>query len=268
MRSRPIDEAVAEVERLARSGHREIIVTGIHLGAYGRDWGGKPSLVDLLREIKEVDGIERIRLSSLEPMDVTDDLIELMSSDPKFAHHLHISLQSGSDRILKLMRRDYTAEQFADIVRRARTAMPDISITTDIIVGFPGESEEDFRASYEFAEEMRFSRIHVFRFSPRQGTLAARMPDKVPPSLIKRRSEEMMTLAGRLMRQFAKSLVGTKQKILLEEESGAGMLSGFTGNYVRAIVEAPPEMKGQMAEILIRDHRDGKVIGRVEGNKG
>ncbi len=268
VKSRPIDEAVAEVERLAQAGHREVIVTGIHLGAYGKDWGGELSLVDLLREIREVDGIERIRLSSLEPMDVTDDLIELMSSDPKFAHHLHISLQSGSDRILKLMRRNYTAEQFAEIVQKARAAMPDIGITTDIIVGFPGEREEDFRASYEFVEKMRFSRIHVFRFSPRRGTLAARMPDKVPPSVIKGRSGEMIALGRRLMCQFAESLVGTRQKVLLEEENGTGMLSGFTGNYVRAIIEAPPEMKGQIVEILIKDHREEKVIGKVEGYKG
>ncbi|HID55342.1 TPA: tRNA (N(6)-L-threonylcarbamoyladenosine(37)-C(2))-methylthiotransferase MtaB [Candidatus Poribacteria bacterium] len=267
VRSRPINEAVAEVERLALAGHREIVVTGIHLGAYGRDWGGEPSLVDLLGRIKEVDGIERVRLSSLEPMDVTDELIALMSSDPKFAHHLHISLQSGSDRILKLMRRNYTADQFAEIVDKARAAMPDIGITTDIIVGFPGEREEDFRASYEFAEKMRFSRIHVFRFSPRPGTPAARMSDRVPPNVIKRRSEEMIALGRRLMSQFAESLVETRQKVLLEEESETGMLSGFTGNYVRAIVKAPLEMKGRMAEIFIEDHMDEKVIGRIEGRR-
>jgi len=268
VRSRPIDETVTEVERLVRAGHREIVVTGIHLGAYGKDWGGKPSLVDLLREIKGINGVERIRLSSLKPMDVTDDLIQLMSSDPKFAHHLHISLQSGSDRILKLMRRGYTAEQFAEIVRKARAAMPDIGITTDVIVGFPGESEEDFKTSYEFIEEMGFSRIHVFRFSPRQGTLAAKMPDKVPPSVIKRRSEEMIALSRKLMCQFAETLVGKRQKVLLEEENGAGMLSGFTGNYVRAIIKAPSGMKGQMVEVLIKDHKEGKVIGEIEGDKG
>jgi threonylcarbamoyladenosine tRNA methylthiotransferase MtaB len=266
VKSRPIEDALAEVERLARAGYREIVVTGIHLGAYGRDWGGKPSLLDLLRAIKDVGGIERVRLSSLEPMDVTDELIELIASDLKFAHHLHISLQSGSDRILKLMRRNYTTERFARIVEKAREAMPDVGITTDVIVGFPSETERDFRQSYDFVRKMEFSRIHVFRFSPREGTLAAKMPGRVPSHAIRERSEMMIALGKELMQRFAESLVGSRQRVLLEEAEGE-VLSGLTGNYVRAIVKASIEMKGQMADVLILKADEGRVIGKLEGSE-
>lgn len=265
VRSRPVGEVVGEARRLVGAGYKEIVITGIHLGCYGKDWGGRPSLEDLLRAVAEVDGIGRIRLSSLEPMDVTPGLLKLMASDDRFAHHLHLPLQSGSDKVLRLMRRPYTREEFERIVDMARSAMPDIGITTDIIVGFPGEGEEEFRESYEFVERMAFSRLHVFRFSPRKGTLAERMPGRVPEGIVKRRSEAMIELGRRLMREFAESLVGTVQRVLLERKERDGRLSGFTGNYVRVFVRAPERLIGKMVDVMIEGVEGENAVGRVVG---
>lgn len=265
VRSRPVEEVVEEVRRLAEAGYKEIVITGIHLGCYGKDWGGKPSLEDLLRAVAEVDGIGRIRLSSVEPMDVTPGLLKLMASDDRFAHHLHLPLQSGSDKVLKLMRRPYTGEEFERVVDMARSAMPDIGITTDIIVGFPGEGEEEFRESYEFVERIAFSRLHVFRFSPRKGTLAERMPNRVPDAVVKERSEAMIELGRRLMRRFAESLIGTVQRVLLEKKEEDGRLSGFTGNYVRVFVNAPESLAGEMVDVVIEGVEGENAVGRVIG---
>lgn len=260
-RSRRPENVRAEVERLARAGYREIVLAGIHLGAYGRDLapepgaggpGGRPGLAGVLRLIHDVEGIVRIRLSSLEPMDAGEDLLETMAALPKVCPHLHLPVQSGSDRILARMRRRYTTAAFRRLAERARALLPDVGITTDVMAGFPGETEEDHRATLAFLEEIGFSRLHVFPFSPRQGTPAARFPDPVPAAVKERRVAELIALGERLALAFHRRLVGRDVEVLVEEEAaGDGRLQGYSANYVRVRFPGGAELKNRLARVRV-----------------
>lgn len=238
-RSRTPESVRAEAGRLLAAGYREVVLTGIHLGAYGRDLppgpgGRRPGLAGLLRLVHGVEGIARIRLSSLEPMDTGDDLLETMAELPRVCHHLHLAVQSGSDRVLERMRRRYTADGFRRLAARARELMPDLGLTTDLIAGFPGETDEDHRATLTFVEEVAFSRLHVFPYSPREGTPAARFPDRVPAEVKERRVRELIALGERLALAFHRRLVGRAVEVLVEDEAPEeGVRAGYTCNYVR-----------------------------------
>jgi len=266
IRSRPIDSIVQEVRSLAKNGHHEMVLTGIHLGAYGKMTDGT-MLHHVLQAVHEVDGVQRIRLSSIEPMDISDDLINTMARLRKCAHHFHISLQSGSDRILRLMRRGYTSSDFRDVVDRIRAAMPDVGLSTDVMVGFPGETEEDFRDTCDLISGVRFSRLHVFRYSPRSGTPAAKFPDRVQNSVASRRSEEARMLGDSLAQEFRSQMLGKTAEVLVEEsrEGKDRLLAGFTSNYVRALItDAPDELAGEMVQVKLVDVEDEYMIGRLE----
>ncbi|MFO7171712.1 MAG: tRNA (N(6)-L-threonylcarbamoyladenosine(37)-C(2))-methylthiotransferase MtaB [Bacillota bacterium] len=266
-RSRDPESVLAEVERLAAQGYREVVLTGIHVGSYGKDVRYRFTLEELMERVAEVPGIERVRLSSIEPRHVTDRLIDLMANHPKICRHLHLSLQSGSETVLRRMKRPYTAREFREKVERIRSVMPDCGLTTDIIVGFPGETEAEHRESMAFVREMAFSRIHVFPFSPRQGTPAATMPDQVPKAVKEARVREMIALGDELQRQFHSRFLGQTLLVLAEEEADTeeGWLEGYTHNYIRVRFRAGDELRNTLVPVRLTELADDVVVGEMAG---
>ncbi|WP_300099618.1 tRNA (N(6)-L-threonylcarbamoyladenosine(37)-C(2))-methylthiotransferase MtaB [uncultured Alistipes sp.] len=234
-RNQPIADLVEEARAIAAAGQREIVLTGVNTGDFGRTTGER--FIDLLRALDTVEGIDRYRISSIEPNLLTDEIIAFCASSPRFQHHFHIPLQSGSDRILHLMHRRYTTERFADRIAAVRRLMPDAFIGIDVIVGFPGESEADFRTTCEFLERLEPAFLHIFPFSERPGTPAVDLPDKVQASVATRRVAELEELCGRLHGAFCARAAGTVDTVLFESTMRGGMMFGFTGNYRR--VKAP-----------------------------
>jgi threonylcarbamoyladenosine tRNA methylthiotransferase MtaB len=244
--SRPAEDILAEVGRLVERGYHELVLTGIHLGHYGIEWNrGRPKrewmrLADLLRRIAELPGEFRVRLSSIEATEVTRELIAVMAEHPRrICPHLHVSMQSGSDQVLRRMRRRWCAKRFTDRCHLVREALDRPALTTDVIVGFPGETDEDFAATCRVAEEVGFSKIHVFPFSARHGTPAAVMPDHVPPAVKAARAERLAAVALRLRDRYYESLTGRELQVLVEPRSSRrpGFLLGTSCRY--APVEVP-----------------------------
>lgn len=233
-RNMPIADLVAEARQIAAAGQKEIVITGVNTGDFGRTTGEK--FIDLLRTLNEVEGIERYRISSIEPNLLTDEIIAFCAASPKFQHHFHIPLQSGSDRILGLMRRRYTTARFAERVEAVRRLMPDAFIGIDVIVGFPGETEADFRTTYDFLERLAPAFLHIFPFSERPGTPAVDFPGNVQSSVATRRVEELEALCARLHGDFCARGTGTEADVLFESTRRGGMMFGFTGNYRRVKV--------------------------------
>lgn len=266
IRSRPIDSIIEEVQNLVKNGHKEIVLTGIHLGAYGKELNNKITLADVIRAVHEIEGLERIRLSSIEPMDVTDELVYEISKLSKCAHHFHISLQSGSNRILRLMNRNYTVSDFENIINKIRYAIPDAGITTDIMVGFPSETDQDFIDTYNFISKIRFSRLHVFRYSPRKGTPAAKMKDQVPSYISVQRSHEIISLGNRLAKEFQLQWLGKEAKVLIEDirKGKDKLLTGFTSNYIRVLVaDATDEHIGKLITVRLIDIENSYMIASM-----
>ena len=229
-RSVPLDEACAELRTLLDAGYREVVITGIHLGNYGRDSGGKRLLAELVRKAAGAAGESgaRVRLSSVEATEVDDELLDAMRR-PSVCPHLHLPLQSGDAGVLRAMGRGYSPEEFLERVRRAREALAAPAMTTDVIVGFPGEDGPAFERTRELVKEVAFSRLHVFPFSPRPGTPAAALPGKASASVAKERAAELRELGAALVGRFARAMVGRECEVLVEDGS-----KGYTGRYVRA----------------------------------
>ena len=257
--SRSPESCIKEAEYLAKSGFKEIIVSGIHLCSYGKDRGeGIMSLASLLKDIDSVEGIERLRLGSLEPISMTDEFIDALAGLKHICPSFHLSLQSGSDSVLKRMNRHYDSKGYASRMERLRERFPDMSLTTDIIVGFPGETDEEFEDTMRFAEKMGFARIHVFPYSLRKGTKAAEM-EQVGPEVKKQRETRLLALASDLSSKFAENMTGSSADILVEKVSG-NTASGYTRNYVRADAVIPDG---------IRIPAPGDIIsGTVTGSNG
>jgi len=267
IQSRPIASIINEAQALAQNGFREIVLTGIHLGAYGKENHEIGKLHDVIKAVHEVDGIKRIRLSSIEPMDVTDELISQIAILPKCAHHFHISLQSGSDRILRLMRRGYSAIEFEEIIDKIRTTMPDVGISTDIMVGFPGESELDFMETYKLIEKVKFCRLHVFRYSPREGTPAEKFPNRIPDRVSDRRSHEIIALGNRITKDFLSRMINQDADVLIEDikEGKDNLLAGFTSNYSRVLVTNAIEAHiGQIIKVNISGLENEHLVGSIK----
>ena len=234
-RNIPIAEIVAEAEEIAAAGQREIVITGVNTGDFGRTTGEK--FIDLLKALDRVKGIDRYRISSIEPNLITDEIIEFCAASPRFQPHFHIPLQSGSTRILGLMRRRYTAERYRDRIAKIRSLMPDAFIGIDVIVGFPGEGEEEFMETYRLLEQVEASFIHIFPFSERPGTPAVTMPNKVQSSISTARVARLEELCSRLHNAFATKFLGTEREVLFESTDRNGLMYGYTDNYLR--VAAP-----------------------------
>ena len=241
-RSRPVEEIVQEIHTLLRLGYREVVLTGVHLGGYGRDLGY--SLESLVRDILAETRVERLRLSSLEPWDIPNTFFDLWAeSEGRLMPHLHLPLQSGSDTTLKRMGRRYTTAEYRSLVRRARERIPHLTVTTDIIVGFPGETEEEFQQTLAFVEEMAFAHIHIFTYSPREGTPATKLPHPVPSQVKKDRSRRLHRLMFHLKARHLASQVGLVRPVLWEDVLERGedtwTWSGLTDNYLRVRATVP-----------------------------
>lgn len=234
-RNLPIADAVAEAQRIAAAGQREIVITGVNTGDFGRTTGER--FIDLLRALDAIEGIDRYRISSIEPNLLTDEIIEFCAASAKFQHHFHIPLQSGSDRILGLMRRRYTTQRFADRIAAVRRRMPDVFIGIDVIVGFPGETDDDFRTTYDFLKRLAPAFLHIFPFSERPGTPAVDLPGKVQNSVTTDRVKVLEELCRELHGSFCRRAEGTEADVLFESTLRGGMMFGYTGNYIR--VKAP-----------------------------
>ncbi|MEW6546089.1 MAG: tRNA (N(6)-L-threonylcarbamoyladenosine(37)-C(2))-methylthiotransferase MtaB [Bacillota bacterium] len=249
-RSRDPGAALEEARRLVAAGFREIVLTGIQLGAYGRDLGIPDGLAWLVEKMAAIGGLWRLRLSSIEPVDLTDALVGTMASQRVVCPHLHLPLQSGSDRVLAAMGRPYSAGDYLRLVERAREKMPGMALSTDVMVGFPGETDEDFAATLQVVEKAGFMRLHVFPYSPRPGTAAARLPDGVPEKVKEERARVLRELGMRLGRAFAEQMVGQVVEVLAEREQD-GQVSGLTRNYVRVRFPGGPELEGCLVEVRV-----------------
>lgn len=262
--SKPLTEAIEEMGRLADGKVQEVVLCGIRLGAYGKD-GGEGSLAALLHELRDT-AIPRLRLSSLEPMDVDDDLLAEIADHPRLCHHLHLPLQSGDDAVLSDMGRGYTRGDFADLVSRIRAAWPDAAISTDVMVAFPGETDEQFQHTADFFREMAFSRLHAFPYSPRPDTPAARRPDHIPAEIRRERTQHILALADELARAAARNWIGKEVSVLFEQQHRDGRLTGLTEHYIRVECAAPIELIGRIAEVLPTGEVEGALVGELAGS--
>ena len=258
VRSRRPEEVVAEVKELAAAGYQEVVLTGIHLSSYGVDFDEehKETRLSLIRQVHEVEGIKRIRLGSLEPRIITEEFAKALADMPKFCPHFHLSLQSGCDETLKRMNRHYTTEEYAEGCAILRRFFENPAITTDVIVGFPGETEEEFAVTKAFLEQIGFYEMHIFKYSRRAGTRADRMPDQIPEQVKTARSEVLLKLEKQMSKAYRESFLGKKKAVLLEEKTeinGTEYMIGHTMEYVKAVVPYAENLKNKMVEgVLVR----------------
>ncbi|MBI4321009.1 MAG: tRNA (N(6)-L-threonylcarbamoyladenosine(37)-C(2))-methylthiotransferase MtaB [Chloroflexi bacterium] len=265
-------EVLDEVRRKIAAAHKEIVLTGVHLGAYGRDLASPPgqSLCRLVAAILSQTDVPRLRLSSLEPQDFDPNLLAVWR-DRRLCRHVHLPLQSGCNSVLRRMRRRYTVEHFRHVVRQLRDAVRGIAVTTDVIVGFPGETEAEFQETYRLVKDMGFAGIHVFKYSPRRGTPAAALPDQVPYDDKKGRSDALARLANESARAFRETFVGQTVDVLFETSladnraAGEGSMTweGLTDNYLRVLAESQEPLANELLLVHVEEHRDGQLIGRL-----
>ncbi|MDQ7092285.1 tRNA (N(6)-L-threonylcarbamoyladenosine(37)-C(2))-methylthiotransferase MtaB [Desulfosporosinus sp. PR] len=232
LRSRQPEKALAEARRLVAEGYPEIVLTGIHTGFYGQDLNAEWNLARLVQELIKIAGLRRLRLSSIEPMEYSPELIDCLASSDIVCPHVHMPLQSGSDEILSRMHRPYSLQDYRELLVRLRQRIPDLAVTTDIIVGFPGETEADHASTLEFVRECGFAGVHVFPYSKRQGTPAADYPDQVPKKLKDQRVKELMTVAHASQRAYIHSFIGKTVEVLIEKVDTAGKAVGHTSHYI------------------------------------
>jgi len=259
-RSMPPDKVLHSLSKLAEAGYHEAVLTGIHLGTYGRDLTPAASLAELLGRIKFAGLIDRVRLSSIEPLELTAEIIRMVAECDRFCRHFHIPLQSGDDGILRKMGRPYTRQNFNDLIFRVHKAMPDAAIGVDTLIGFPGESENAFENTYELIESLPVSYLHVFPFSARPGTAAAKFAPKVRTEIVKTRCERMRRLGLNKRRTFYQKFVGKKLPVLIEakRDSAVGLLKGVSSNYLPVLIDAGDELKNKIVDLKIE---------RLEGNR-
>ena len=266
VRSRRPDEVVAEVRELAAAGYQEVVLTGIHLSSYGVDFKEeekKENLLSLIKQVHEVEGIRRIRLGSLEPRIITEEFAQALASMPKFCPHFHLSLQSGCDKTLKRMNRHYTTEEYAAGCEILRRYFDNPAITTDVIVGFPGETEEEFETTRAFLERIGFYEMHIFKYSRRAGTRADRMPDQIPEQVKSVRSEMLLKLEKQMSKAYRESFLGRNKTVLLEEKTeinGREYMIGHTMEYVKAVVPYEENLKNKMAEGVLKGVLNDDVL--------
>ncbi len=260
VRSKPLESIKTEAEALAKNGHKEIVLVGINLSAYGK--GEDFNLCDAVDTVCGVAGIKRVRLGSLEPDHISDQMLSRFSAQEKFCPQFHLSLQSGSDTVLKRMNRHYDSAFYEDLVTRIRAIFPDAAISTDILVGFPEETEEEFKESLEFARKIGFSKAHVFAYSRRKGTVADKMEGQIENSVKHKRSKEMIAVTSESERKFLSSLVGSTLSVLFETEEN-GFWVGYTENYAKVVVESDENLNGQLLEVEIFSSKDEYCEGKL-----
>lgn len=262
-----MEDIEREVKALAEKGYKEIVLTGIHLSSYGKDFDDDVTLIDAIKACSKIDGIERIRLGSLEPRIIDDEFIETLADDNKICPHFHLSLQSGCDETLKRMNRKYSADEYYDRCEVIRRKFPYAAITTDVIVGFPGETEEEFKETEKFLEKVNFAEMHIFKYSRRNGTVAASMKNQVDDRIKSARSDELISLQNRLHREFEEKFIGREMSVLVEEMisvNGKAYHTGYSKEYVKVIFESDENLENTIVtlrgKMLITDEKSEEQI--------
>ena len=263
IRSRDLNSIIDEVSNLANMGYREVVLTGIHVASYGKDLKDGSSLLTIIKAVAQIDGIERIRLSSVEPVLFTEEFVDEIKKIDKLVPHYHLSLQSGCDATLKRMNRRYTAEEYREIVDILRKNIENVAITTDVIVGFPGETNEEFSETLEFLKEIKLMHTHVFKYSPRKGTPAASMENQVDPQMKNLRSSTLLALSTKNFKEFAKDYIGKTMRVLFEEKNNEGYYEGLTDNYMRIKVKSDTDIRDTFVDTVIKEAKDDFCIGEV-----
>ena len=256
VRSRNAESIIKEITQIAQNGIKEVVITGIHVASYGRDFGNENGLIELLEKINEIEGIKRIRLGSLEPKIITEEFMQRLSKLEKICHHFHLSLQSGCDATLKRMNRKYTTSEVKEIIERLRRYYDDVMLTTDIIVGFPGETEEEFETTYQFLKQAKLYKMHVFQYSPRKGTRAAVMPNQIDGNIKEARSKKLIELSNENQKMYNQQLVGKEAEVLFEDkevEDGITYFRGHTQNYVLVKYKTDENLENTLKLIKISD---------------
>lgn len=269
VRSRKPESVIEEISKIAENGIKEVVVTGIHVASYGKDFKEEYGLIDLLEEINKIDGIERIRLGSIEPMLIKDEFVTRLTKLEKICHHFHLSLQSGCTETLKRMNRRYSAEEFEEVTERLRQAYDDVILTTDIIVGFPNETDEEFEQTFEFLKRIKFYKMHVFKYSPRKGTKAAVMPNQIDGNVKEERSKMLIELSDKNEKEYQEKYINKKVKVLFEDEhieNGNKYIKGHTANYI--MVKVPIEKENEdysnrIENVQIIKNDNMELIGKI-----
>lgn len=254
VRSRNAESIIKEITQIAQNGIKEVVITGIHVASYGRDFGNENGLIELLEKINNIEGIKRIRLGSLEPKIITEEFMQRLSKLEKMCHHFHLSLQSGCDETLKRMNRKYTTAEVKEIIERLRRYYDDVMLTTDIIVGFPGETEEEFETTYQFLKEVKLYKMHVFQYSPRKGTRAAVMPNQIDGNIKEARSKKLIELSNENQKMYNQQLVGKEVEILFEDkeiENGITYFRGHTQNYILVKYKTDENLENTLKNVKI-----------------
>ena len=254
VRSRKVEDVCEEIKRIVSTGIKEVVITGIHISSYGKDLPEKPKLIELLERINDIDGVERIRLGSLEPLIIDDEFVSRIKVLDKVCNHYHLSLQSGCDATLERMNRRYKTEEFREIVRRLRDNIPEVALTTDIIVGFPGETDDEFNQTYNFLNEIKFSKMHVFKYSPRKGTKAEKFPDQVDGNKKEDRSNVLIEMSNKPEEEFAKQYIGKEIEVLFEREH-----DGHTTNYLEVESEES-HIPNEISRVKVKEIENGKLL--------
>ena len=254
VRSRNAESIIKEITQIAQNGIKEVVITGIHVASYGRDFGNENGLIELLEKINEIEGIKRIRLGSLEPKIITEEFMQRLSKLEKICHHFHLSLQSGCDATLKRMNRKYTTSEVKEIIERLRRYYDDVMLTTDIIVGFPGETEEEFETTYQFLKQAKLYKMHVFQYSPRKGTRAAVMPNQIDGNIKEARSKKLIELSNENQKMYNQQLVGKEVEVLFEDkevEDGITYFRGHTQNYILVKYKTDENLENTLKNVRI-----------------
>lgn len=261
VRSRPESEIISEIEKLTKKGFTEIILVGIHVASYGKDLKNT-SLEDLLIKVDKIEGVKRIRMSSIEPMTLNKEFVEKVKASTKLCPHFHISLQSGCDETLKRMNRHYTTDKYLEIVNGLRDAFSECAITTDVMVGFPGETDEEFDKTAEFVKKADFAEAHVFMYSQRKGTPAAKRPDQIAPQIKEERSKKIIELTNQSRDKFLSQFVGQVKEVLFEQIVG-GYFEGKTANYITVRIKTNENLQGIYKNVLFEELKDGVIYGTI-----
>ena len=248
VRSRNKESILKEITEIAKKDIKEVVITGIHIASYGKDFKEEYKLIHLLEDINKIDGIERIRLGSLEPTIITEDFVKRLSKLEKICDHFHLSLQSGCDETLKRMNRKYTTEEFRIVVKLLRKYFENVLLTTDIIVGFPGETEEELEKTYNFLDEIKFYKMHVFKYSPRKGTVAAKMKEQIDGNIKEERSKKLIEMSNKNEAEYNNTYIGKKVKVLFEEREGEYM-KGHTTNYIMVKFKTDENLENKIVEV-------------------
>lgn len=264
LRSRSLESIRTETQRLISAGFNEIVLIGIHLGCYGKENAGGPTLYDAVKTVLDVPGVQRLRLGSLESVEVEPRLLTLMQEDARFCRHLHLPLQSGCDKTLQAMHRPYTTAKFKTLLADIKTKVPDIAITTDVIVGFPGETEADFETTCKFAGSCGFSKMHIFPFSARKGTPAEKFAGAVTEAVKKERADILGRIDETMHKTFLQGMVGQNAEVLFEQPAGEDYFEGLTGNYQRVFVKSGGRnMGGEILPVKITAFDGEKLLGEI-----